>query len=363
MYIPILKHKAGELKALETLDETAGLELVKPLVEIFGSDDDGSPDSQRASTEALVEKAARNLTRAWRGDRPQPLLLDTSYAEPDPEEDGRRAPSVLGQILTELQRTGTPAIPVVHLSDPDELVDEAREHARRLGLGAAIRIGAEDLDDQIIPLDRAVGALAAQMMLSHGDIDLILDFGALADSAILAMSSRLARFVLPPLASQAWRTLTLASGAFPVNLSDVSAFTFGRLPRLDRELWTNLNALGLGRQLDFGDYAVTHPALQQGTAFAAPPQLRYTTATDWLVIKGRRTDRRGHAQFYDLCRELVSQHGGELAYPKSSWGDRYIHDAATGTARGPGNASIWRAIGTSQHIVGVVRRLASEGAP
>jgi hypothetical protein len=198
--------------------------------------------------------------------------------------------------------------------------------------------------------------------------DLILDFGPVSDDGAGAMAARLARFVLPQLADSGWRTLVLASGAFPVNLTGVSPFAVARMPRHDLELWRNLRTLKLNCPLEFGDYAVTHPITPVGVPFAAAPQLRYTLGDEWLVIKGRRQDRRGHQQFFDICQEVLNQAGSRAPGPDASWGDERIHLAAgqtTGdTVRvGPGNASTWRSIGTSHHLAYVSRRLDETGAP
>ncbi|MFQ6170403.1 beta family protein [Oryzobacter sp. R7] len=361
LYVPILKNKAGEMRALEEASTMPHLELMQPLVEVTRADEVYNEDE----LQAFAEKATRSVGKAWADNRPRPVMIDTTYAEADPESDQQLGASVLSRVLNGLREARVPAIPVTHLSDSDALVNEAGQAAHRDGRGACIRVTAEDLDDAVTPLHVNVHALAKQMQLSAGDVDLVLDFGAIPAADALALYSRLARFVLPPLTDVAdWRSFALVSGAFPANLADVSAFQFGQLPRLDRDLWMSVVGFNIGRRLDYGDYAVTHPALQMGTAFAAPPQLRYTSKTEWLVVKGRRTDRRGHAQFFDLCRQLLAQYPGVVANPYASWGDAYIHTAASPTStKGPGNASIWRAIGTSQHIAQVTRQLAAGDAP
>ena len=122
----------------------------------------------------------------------------------------------------------------------------------------------------------------------------------------------------------------------------------------------------LMRSLDYSDYGVTHPVLQTGVAFAAPPQIRYTTNDEWLVLKGARNDRRGHRQFFDLCARLRRELGAAVSPPEQSWGDQEFHVAANkeGTdGDGPGNASTWRAIATSHHIGFVMHGLRTRGEP
>lgn len=361
-YVPILKAKAGELKALREMDPWEDLDLqhVRPLIEVIAGEDLLGEDRDDQAFEVWLAKQIKNLAAAWPGDRAEPLMLDTSYAERESPD-----PPVMLDLLRGLRRLGVLVIPVVHLSDSDEFVNEVSGAIRPSGLesGACIRLTAEDLDDAIAPLNVVADALTRQLGLQPEQVDLILDFGAISTEDALAVTSRLARFILPLLATAPWRRLVVASGAFPVNLSEVTAFNFGEIPRFDRSLWAKSAAMDLNRKLDFGDYAVTHPALQVGAAFAAPPQLRYTADASWLVIKGRRTDRRGHAQFYDLCRELIKRYPSAVAPAEASWGDNYIRQAADGVAPGPGNATTWRAIATSQHIAHVARSVSSGFGP
>jgi hypothetical protein len=116
----------------------------------------------------------------------------------------------------------------------------------------------------------------------------------------------------------------------------------------------------------FGDYAIAYPIQTAGVPFAPAPQLRFTADANWLVMKGRRQDRRGAQQFYDICARVVET---GLVNPALSWGDYYIDQAAQSSRNGAdilvktGNAMIWRAIGTSHHMAYAANRLATIGAP
>jgi hypothetical protein len=126
--------------------------------------------------------------------------------------------------------------------------------------------------------------------------------------------------------------------------------------------------LQIGRVLDYGDYAIAHPMLPIGAGYPAPPQLRYAVTDRWITMKGRRQDRRGHAQFFEICADVLRAAGDEALSADASWGDGYISTAAARatdpTIRiGPGNASTWRAIGTSHHLTFVVRSLTDRDAP
>ena len=370
-YLPILKSRQGELKALEAMESPIGDDFT-PIVELVEVDLDGLNGVEVGER---LDKLAAKVARAWPAGRPR-VVVDTFGIEVDTEVTswglhGEAVPldPITARLLERLRDAGLRAVPVIRLSDQRAYIDSLT------GLvgdqpepGACLRIGGEDLDDTMVPLDQAVERLLAEYELDPDDVDLVLDFGALTDDNTLAMASRLARFVLPSLDRAAWRSFSLGSGAFPVNLAEVSAFSIAEIPRRDRQLWVQLSSLRLRQQLDYTDYAVTHPLLQTGVAFAAPPQIRYTAGGHWLVMKGRRTDRRGHKQIFDLCGRLLRDRPSEVAPPFQSWGDVWIHDAAKNagvedTVMGPGNASTWRAIATSHHIGHVLHSLSTRNEP
>lgn len=353
MYFPILKARQGELRALRELDgETAS--RMRPIVEVHEQDSD-----QLTATEldVLIVKLTRKLTQAFSGCS-HAVYVDCGGAEPDPES-GVGVP-FSPALLRSLAENGADVAPAVRISEDERILESL---AALAPTEACLRIGAEDLDDSVTPLDTLANRTAGMLDLRPDSVDLVLDFGSLDSDQALAMSSRLARFVLPGLMASQWRSVVLASGAFPVNLGGVTAFSRASFPRNDRALWVALQEYQLIREIEYGDYAVTHPLLPVGQPFAAPPQIRYTRRTDWYALKGLRTDRRGHEQFYDLCAQLLRELGPEAAAPDKSWGDAFIHDAATRGSTGPGNAATWRAIATSHHLAYVTRSLHERGEP
>jgi hypothetical protein len=370
-YLPILKARQGELRALEELVDPRGSDLT-PIIELVEVDFESlSPREAAEQRRKLVAKIAR----AWPPGRPR-VIIDTTGIEVDPETVilQQHAEPVSPELVTpallgELQMAGIRAVPVVRLSDPEAFTAAVMSDvAGAVEPGVCLRISGEDLDDQVVPLDQAVEDLLQALQLQADVVDLVLDFGPIADENTLGMAARLARFVLPTLQGLPWRSFAVAAGAFPVNLTEVAAYQLAELPRHDRQLWHQLSGFRLDRGLDYSDYAVTHPLLHVGVAFAAPPQIRYTTSNAWLVMKGRRSERRGHAQIFDLCGRLLRDRPEDIAPAQQSWGDSWFHEAAQWAGAedvpmGPGNASTWRAVATSHHLGHVLHGLRSRGDP
>lgn len=363
-YVPILKGKQGELNALREMNpqELAG---AFPLVEVI----DGATVEDR-SRDDVIAAALRKIQNAWTRGRP-PLRIDAADLESEGDADDRGTgwstdTPAIRVLVDRLAADGISTIPTVRLTDPPAVFRALAESCARDGHGVLVRVTPNDLDDSVLPLDRLVEARLEDLQIGAPElVDIVLDFGAIPDENSLALASRLGRYLVGDLTRQPWRTVAVAGGAFPSDLSGVQAHTIGTLPRLDKQLWQNLNRLQLDRPLDFADYAVSHPLLPVGGAFAAPPQLRYTTDDAWLVMKGRRQDRRGHQQFFDICRAIVEREGPRFS-PELSWGDGRIWSAAMSTEVpiiGTGNASTWRSIATSHHVAWVVRSLRALGEP
>lgn len=359
-YFPILKAKQGELSALEHFNDEIDPRIT-PVVEVVPWERGDGRDAESAE----VDKAVKRISKAW-GTKATTFFVDAAVAELDPENgwDARETPvPVLSSILSALQSEGLPAAPVIRGSSSPEYLSRFRETvADDAFKEAVVRITTEDLDEAAIPLRDLALQHCAALELQPTNVDIMLDFGAVSDESAAAMATRLARFVLPQFDQGEWRSLVLASGAFPLNLSDVAAYTVATLPRNDLKLWKSAREIGLASALAYGDYAVTHPSWPQGAGFAAPPQLRYAAGEHWLVAKGRRQDRRGHAQFFEICEGVLQRAGAEAMGREASWGDQRIHLAAQKAKDesvdiGPGNASTWRAIATSHHLAEVVHQL------
>jgi hypothetical protein len=364
-YLPILKSRQGEMRALEAMTDPVD-DHVMPVIELVEVDLEGLSEEE---LDQQLGKLVAKIRKAWQLGRPR-IAIDCFGIEVESEGAGEQTGQgvITAGLIGRLGEVGVRAVPVIRLSDPEAYIDQFRRLSREREPGACLRIGGEDLDDALVPLDHAVEQLLERHHLRPAEVDLILDFGAVGDDSTLAMAARLARFVLPTLDREPWRSFALGAGGFPVNLAEVAAYTIAEIPRRDRQLWMQISGLRLRRPLDYSDYAVTNPLLQTGVAFAAPPQIRYTGRESWFVVKGRRTDRRGHAQFFELCSRLLREHSSEVAPAEFSWGDRRFHDAAISANSevavvGPGNASVWRAIATSHHIAHVLRALSTRGAP
>jgi hypothetical protein len=359
-YVPILKGRLGEFTALSHMADVADVgERFTPLLEMVPGqlefDDDGEPEPLSVTND--IRRFVDRANSKWEG----PLILD---AELIPGGEHTEAPIL--QAMGMFRGRAQPIRPVVRPSDEPRLIHAIGDALRDLGSDrACIRLAGEDLDDTEDPLPTAIDNVLEGLGIAPSQIDLILDLGAVGDEQSAGFAARIARLVLGELPYEPeWNTLAVGAGSFPTDLSDVQPNVLSPVPRHDAEIWRSVRRRVTGRIPSFADYAIAHPVMPIGAGFAPAPQLRYTAAQEWLVMKGRKSDRRGSRQFFDICRVVEERPEFTAGL---SWGDRTISEAARFNDQEEGgktgNAMTWRAIGTSHHVALVISRLANLDEP
>lgn len=347
-YVPVLKGRQGEFNALGDV-QFAARQAILPLLEVVPADPtdpDGVIDDCR--------KAIERLAKAWQGS----VLLDGGLLDLSLDLQGH-ARGALWELSEHARAANLSAIPVLRLGDNMLARTDAAAACGQDRHGLCVRLVGEDLDEEPDDLDAALDDLLAQVGVARGDTDLVLDAGAVDGDLAVRGGARIILSLLRGLSSvQDWRSVTVVGGAFPEDLSAFQAWQIGRRPRFDAALYDQVLSKRLPREPDYGDYGVAHPVFRTGGPFAPPPQLRYTVASDWLVLKGRRNDPRGHNQFWDVCDVISTQ-------PEFSGAALGTADARIANPRsfGPGNGSTWRQVSTTHHLDLVVSRLATLGEP
>jgi hypothetical protein len=359
VYMPILKGRAGELRALEEVSETTASQMT-PLVEIpLVADESDSEDPLTSEITGDVGKFAADIKRRWSPDRR--VVFDASVIPSSRYNN----PTV--DLINAFARDDYTVTPTVRPSDDEEILKSigATIHEWHIE-SACIRLSGDDLDPSDVPLEVSIRRTLDWLRVSPHEVDVVLDFRSVTDENAISFMARIARLVLAELPHiDQWRTLVCAAGAFPPDLNAVQSEVVTELPRHDAAMWNAVRERTRGRTPIFGDYGIAYPGQAAGVPFAPAPQLRFTSERNWVVMKGRRQDRRGARQFYEICERIAS---AAVVDPQLSWGDNYVYEAARSARSGndsvrTGNAMIWRAIGTSHHLAYVANRLATLDVP
>jgi Beta protein len=365
-YVPLLLDRPGERVALQRADDETWASM-RPLIAVTRWGDPPTHGSLKGRALALRDAVG---TRHF--------YLDLADIAPNRmiSDRGSRRPT-LEVLHDEAARRGLAFIPVARPTDgPRRLAIVAQavlEHGRGLAvrhkLGSGLRRTGEGPADRLLRTVEAVGAHSQ-------NVDLILDLAWLDPDAV--PSSRwIARQVQALSARTAWRSIVLAGTCVPQSASAIAeAGELGWTRRTEWSLWQDVDA-ATDVNVVFGDYGVQHPRVpsKDGRAFG---NVRYTTAADLYVSRGRLLSNMDAGDIAAMCRRITA---GPFSGPDFSWGDGQIHtlaarrastrsaifdepdddpDAETAGMRGP---AFWRAVGTSHHLKFVTTQLAPDRSP
>lgn len=351
-YVPVLKGRQGEYGALTEADEGVRQNMT-PLIEIPPIPWDFEAEAPAKSSRDHVSGVAETLNNSWgAGGR---IFLDAGLLADEDLVDDRHPLSLILEGAADL---GLEAVPVMGPTRGEKYTAAVREALDRDSRGACLRLEGEDLEEPE-DLPTTLAESLKVYSLSPGDVDLVVDIGAITPEQQWAGATvRLLISALPQV--REWRTLTLISSSFPLDLSGVEAESVALHPRAEWTTWRSLydRADRMERVPTFGDYAISHPAPREvdPRIIQRSAAIRYTVEDEFVLAKGRSIRQYGADQHYDLAAQITGRpdfHGDGF-----SWGDSYIA-ARSRREPGPGNGMTWRKAGTSQHVAFVTSQLAS----
>jgi hypothetical protein len=217
--------------------------------------------------------------------------------------------------------------------------------------------------EQAFGLSHALDALLAGLDTDPGDTDVIVDFGAVGSgtAGLLTMNIRNVLGLLPRLTD--WRSVTVASAAFPDTLGGLTVDNWSMIPRMEWIAWRAAitGITGLPRQPWYGDYAIGTPNLPT-SQHPGPASLRYSSGDDYFIWRGilPRKHPLGNGQMFGICADLVGR--PQFAGLDFSQGDAEIQQRAT-SQDSPGGPTEWRQWATNHYLELVASQLASLSGP
>lgn len=356
-YVPILKGKEGEFSALRDVSARTR-SLTTPLVEVPPTPWDYFNDTEPRTLDEHLDRVATRLAACW-GPTAE-LFVDLELVGDGPMADGRHP---LQAFLDTARRVGLLATPVTSLGRSADYQRAVQEAVRTDGRGVCLRFEADDFE-ALADMRDAISDLLAELGIKPSDVDALLDFSTIlpGQGPQIALAARSIILTMPSVVD--WRTLTFAASSFPENLTAVGPESTASIPRAEWNAWTSLVRHGraLPRIPQFADYGVSHPVLfdLDPRVMQMSANIRYTTPTDWVIVKGRAVKRQGFEQYHDLSQRICAL--PEFRGGSYSWGDAYIERCANRND-GPGNATTWRRVGTTHHLTLVAEQVASSSAP
>lgn len=349
VYMPIVKAKEGEFRALENIP-AHDHPNTRPIIEALPGE---------GHHERTLYGDALNLAKNVVHRIPDDLrfaidcrYLVTQYGRPDVGGAVRLVFEAIGQFHYA-------ATPVFRLTDdPDDLDDVAQavqEHQR----GACLRL--PWTGPRHGSKDAKLSGLLRRMGLAFRDVDLLVDLWAIESDHAAAQQVRCAREALAWAAGIPWRSVTLAGGAFPppggVSAAPMDAPV--EAPRRDAGVWlAAVSHAGRHRKTGYADYGVASPRKPSGRQLSRHPKLCYTVDDHWKIYRCAAGEGEGAFDcFRKVCQAVVNSDDWPSQGAAFSWGDRHIEQFAAGASTLPNTRASWRACGQSHHLAMVRHRL------
>ena len=342
-YVPILKAKRGEKKALANIS-SALRQHITPLLEIVERRPvDGLPTISQHLTTAF-----RDLASSVQGYAR--CLIDLREIAPD-------GPSAADEAFKRASDASITFTPVTGIS---RTADVAAAVAYSNGMGIAVRLTREEYESG--NLATRLNAFLSKNSLNPNDVDLIVDIGPVEDLVTAGVMSLTQGFLADVPDKNLWRTLTVTGSAFPKSMAAVGRNSSTRVKRTEWLAWRDglfARQGNLERLPTFSDCAIQHPAGVEGFDYRymqASATIRYTSGDYWLLVKGEGMKTNpATAQFPRLATHLVY---GQLLRDFMGVGHcvgcQMAKDSADG-APNLGSPEVWRRLGTIHHITAVVQ--------
>jgi len=351
-YVPILKGKLGEFKALLEL-ESSIKDKITPLIEVPPIPLDYDTGKPAKSVDTHLKKFVPNIERYWGKQRP--AFADLNFIPDNKMKNGEHP---LSSVFQQARSLGLLLTPVTGLYRDPEYQTAAKDIIDTDGRGVCIRIEPADIEDE--ELDNSITELMKTLNVNQTETDLIIDLKEIQKDQI-GLLVRSVRDVIRTLSNpKEWRTLTLVATAFPQTMAGFEPNTISLTNRAEWQLWTTLlhNASKIARMPTFGDYTVVHPELLEidPRIMQLGAKIKYTFDNDWIIVKGTSIRRGGSEQTRDLCRNLTSL--SEYLKADFSWGDKFIQDCAE-EKTGVGSQTTWVTVGINHHITFIVKQLST----
>ena len=350
MYMPQLKWKAGELKAVGTaIGATSGRLLPLFVVPPAGAFDHS--EGRTLGTAEYLRSFGSKLAANWIGG---PVFVDGGHIDDDKHSSavGQHA---LTELLERARLSHVMACPVTSLtrsSNYQLAVRRFRHH--NPGWPICVKLSLSELDilankERLISFLNQFGAVASEtVLLIDGGPIFIPDTNQLATMIIDAFSHLGGG---PNFAKVFWGATT-----FP----EKHGLKVGETGQWARRDWQVYNRL-IERSDElpitpmFSDYALEYPAHYKPVQASPVAHLRYSTDSSYLMVRGASTKKpNGYEAIFSVANTLIARE--DFRGPRFSAGDSYISNLANPGSK-TGNASLWRWAATDHHLTLVVRSL------
>lgn len=328
-YLPILKWKQGERMALQHLTPGQWDGLL-PLIELPRAD---------SSLPPLLSKWIQQINRTFPADGR--LAIDIRYVNAAHPKPAKLLASICEKVTAASDLSVVPVISeTMAAANPADLPLLASYK------DVILRIQTPVISEaQISGLMACLKAAGIKRERTH----LLVDQHAIVGEDPNVRAKLTAPYLDAALA-QNGASVTLAGGAFPVNLVGYKQ-GITKIARVDLQVWQALIAMAKYKHVLYGDYAVTNPLPppdMDPTEMNPSVAIRYAGKSTWHLFKAGGFKKGKPDQYRNLCAILI----GDAVYSGAAFSDGdFRYNEAAAHKLGNGNPSSWRRDATSHHLV------------
>ncbi len=326
-YVPILKWKRAEQGALEALADEYR-DQISPLIELVMPKPKSLFKDKENTIRKTPEELYQELITTFRTKRiseiPEEIIKSwgakPAYIDFSLLTFALKVESIK-KIMKKAAESGAELIPVMNLSDNDEVKKAMQQILNKHTNAICLRIVSSELEDTS-KLNNQLDGILQYFNMHRGNIDLLIDLKALKENG--THYRRYFNFSQEIKGLAKWRNFIFACGTFPENLSECPVDQSKLIPRVEWVKWLDIRKTGPKRIPTFADYTVRNPIYNETLQFYhSSASIKYTLESDWIILRGKAK------KFEDyLAHSSLLVKDNRFCGENFSVGDKYIAEKA-----------------------------------
>jgi len=338
VYVPVLKLRSSEMKALQFLDIQVK-EKIMPVIQIL------SDKIQDRKGDYLTGKL-RELMGAFSGSNM------SFYADFEFVTNGEFF--IIEEFLKLVTFQNIKFIPVLSfLKSFPAYRNLIRE--RYLQYGICLKFDEYktknlEINNFLNYFNEVVNKCKDFFQISESQIDIHLCLEELSGNESKSLAKRIIDILTKIDNGSKFRRIFVSVGSFPKDLSEILVDTERILYRHEWDFWKSLQVLRNEFNLIYSDYGNIHPIYDPDqNGHIGSCSIKYTMEEDYLILRGTKPNKHPDASGQYITKSLALVNNKIYDGPAFSWGDYKILQVAQQT-ESTGNASKWVQYTLNHHI-------------
>ncbi len=325
MYVPVLRLKQGEEKAIEQLD----INLKSTITPIFFVGN-GNKHS--------LEKQIKALKTHW----PYEAYYEReTYNELENYE----------VLVSDPELKITPIY-----SDHNKSQRNIVAQLVQLKGSCCLRISCADINPALLQ-SKAQGMLN-HMRISLEHTDIVLDFETIEQGRINQNLIYIGSLINAIMQMGKWRKIIYMASSLPSGVARYEKFKIIEVPHDEWTIWKKLKETF--PNIIYGDYASISAEIDYDADMSKmrpAAKIRYITDCCWLLVRGEQFRKAKYTQYRKLSRIIMGDK--RFGKPIKCYADEFI-TACADESGGTGNNTSWVTVAVNRHLTFLAHQLASQ---